>query len=320
MDNLKEKYIDLHLHLDGSLSPEFIIRRAKKEGISLPSFQVEELLPHLRASKKVKDLNDYLKCFRIPGLVLQSERGLIEGVLDVAHELALANVFYAELRYAPQKHLEKGLDQEAVIRAVIKGIKLAEEETSIKLTSILCCMRGASYEENMETLRLASKFMGKGVVAIDLAGAEALYPNELYETLFKYAYEMDVPYIIHAGEALGPDSVKTAIEYGARRIGHGVHAVFSEEVMTTLKNTGIPLELCLSSNLQTGAIQNIEDFPLRTFLQKGLVTTINTDNMTVSNTNIEKEFELLKSDYGLTKEEELILKQNAIKAAFTKLI
>lgn len=320
MGNMREGYVDLHLHLDGSLSPEFIIRRAKKEGIILPSYKVGELLPYLRVSDLVKDLNDYLRCFHIPGLVLQSEEGLIESVIDLAERLVKTNVFYAEIRYAPLKHRDKGLSQEDAIKSVIKGMKLASEKTGVMLTSILCCMRGAPYEENMETLRLASKFMGKGVVAIDLAGAEALYPNELYQELFKHAYEMDVPYIIHAGEALGADSVQTAIEYGARRIGHGVHAVYSEEVMKALKKSGIPLEICPTSNLQTGAIDTLEDLPLRTFMERGIITTVNTDNMTVSDTTIEREFGKLRTGYNLTDEEEKVLKENALRSAFTKLV
>ena len=177
-------------------------------------------------------------------------------------------------------------------------------------------MRGKNCTANMETVLTAARFLGKGVVAADLAGAEGLYPTRDFGEEFALARRLGVPFTIHAGEADGPESIWKALEFGAVRIGHGVRAVEDEALMRELAQRGIPLEMCPTSNLQTRAVNSLTDYPLRNFLDRGIRVTVNSDNMTVSDTWAGKEFALLSREYGLTEEEAVKLLKNAKEAAF----
>jgi len=311
--------IDLHLHLDGSLSARTILNLAKEENITLPADTEEGLCPYITAQMDCKSLNEYLQCFELPLLVLQTGNCLEIAAYELAKDLEAKGLIYAEIRYAPGLHVRKGLDQEGAIRAVLAGLGRAmrESRNGIVLRTILCCMRGAdTHATNLETVRLAAEYLGRGVVAVDLAGAEALYPTGDYEEEFTYAKRLGVPFTIHAGEAAGPESIWKALEFGAVRIGHGVRAIEDEELMRELKERGTVLEMCPISNLQTKAIEDIRDYPLRTYLEQGIKVTINSDNMTVSNTWAGKEFEYLFQYYGLTEAEAGLLQENAKAAAF----
>ena len=215
-------YIDLHLHLDGAVTPDIARQLAVLQGIKLPETD-EELRKLLMVPASCESLNDFLKCFELPLSLLQTREGLTEAVCLVSDKLISDGVEYAELRFAPQLHKDKGMSQEDAVIAALTGL----EKTSLHANLILCCMRGNGNEtENYETLELAHKYLTDdgGVVAIDLAGAEALFPTSDYRELFKKAADYNIPFTIHAGEADGPGSIRLAVEYGARRIGHGVRA------------------------------------------------------------------------------------------------
>ena len=154
------------------------------------------------------------------------------------------------------------------------------------------------------------------MAAVDLAGAEALYPTADFADVFGLAKELGVPFTIHAGEADGPESIQAALAFGASRIGHGVRAAEDPELLARLKEQQIPLEMCPSSNVQTKAVATLAEHPVLDFLRRGLKVTINTDNMTVSDTTIEKEFGLLSRELGMTAEERKKLLLNAADAAF----
>ena len=151
----------------------------------------------------------------------------------------------------------------------------------------------------------------------DLAGAEGLYPTRDYETLFRTAKEKEVPFTIHAGEADGPESVQSALEFGAVRIGHGVRIRQDEKLMNQLAQKHICLEMCPTSNYQTRAVEDMSQYPIREFLKRGLCVTVNTDDLAISRTNIQKEFAYLRESLGLTEVEEEQLMENAIQSAFT---
>lgn len=310
------EYVDLHLHLDGSLSPEFILDRAEREGIDLGVKSVAELCPLLTANQETASLNEYLQCFEIPLKVLQSAEGLEGAAYDLVRRLSTLHITYSEIRYAPGLHTRTGMSQEGAIEAVNAGLQRAMKDFGVKSYAILCCMRGGEDAQNMETIELAGKYLGKGVVGADLAGAEALYGAELYQDVFARARELGVPFTIHAGEAAGPESIRKALALGASRIGHGIAAAADEELMEELARREIPLEMCPLSNLQTKAVKDIKEYPLRTFLEKGIVVTINSDNMTVSGTDVVNEFCFLEEQYGLTKQEKEMLMKNGRKAAY----
>ena len=316
MDYKKYAIADLHLHLDGSLSPKAIIEVAKEEGIDLPTYDENELRKYLEVPEDCKSLNEYLERFDIPNRVLQSKNGLYKCMLDLLKREAQSGLKYVEIRMAPQLSTAKGLKQEEVVQSLIEASKEAKDKYGIKSSLILCLMRMENnMMQNLKTIEVAARFLNKGVAAIDLAGAEAIYPNENFAALFELARNMQIPFTIHAGEASGASSVKSAIALGASRIGHGVHSIEDESVVKLLVDKKIPLEICPKSNLDTKTVSKLEDLPIREFLKKGVIVSLNTDDMTVSNTNLENEYSLLAS-IGYTDEELKALSRNTIKSAF----
>lgn len=310
------KYIDLHCHLDGSITLDIAKKLAELQNITLPTNNDTELEALLSVPDDCENLNDFLKCFDLPLSLMQTPEGLTETVRLVAENIQSQGVIYAEFRFAPQLHLDKGMTQEDSIIAALEGIK----QTSLKVNLILCFMRGDNNDEkNEETLELAKKYLvdDGGVVALDLAGAEASYPTSKYKSLFAKAKEYGIPFTIHAGEAAGAESVKNAIEFGANRIGHGDRAYENASVVEELKSKSIPLEMCPSSTRLTHALEDMSKYPFMDFLEQGLKVTLNTDDMGIERTNIEKEFEYMEKNFDLTLEQEKIILLNSIEAAFT---
>ena len=315
MNYKKYAIVDLHLHLDGSLSAKAIIEVAKKENIVIPSYKEDELNKYLRVPKNCESLNEYLERFGLPNLVLQTEQGLQICTLDLLKRLAKDGLKYVEIRMAPQLSTDKGLSQEEVVKTLIETCKKGEKY-HIFSNLILCMMRGNdTKEKNIETINVAKKFLGKGVVAMDLAGAEGLFPNEMFNEEFKLINKLNIPLTIHAGEASGANSVKSALKFGASRIGHGVHSIEDESVLKELKEKGICLEVCPKSNLDTKTISKYEDLPIRQFINKGIKVSINTDDMTVSNTTLKEEYETL-AKMGFNEKDLRWFAENSINASF----
>ena len=235
-----------------------------------------------------------------------------EGIKLIAENIYSHGVIYAEIRFAPQKHKEKGLSQEDVVKAALEGLeKIKQSKIPIKVNIILCFMRGDKNDEhNKETLKLAKKYLVKD-------GGEALYKTDKYEELFKEVKKLGIPFTIHAGEAAGPESVKKAIEFGAKRIGHGTRAYFDKSVIELIKEKGIFLEMCPTSNKQTHAVDNMKEYPFMDYLKQGIFVTLNTDDMGVERTTIQKEFEYMEKEFNLNYEQEKIILLNSVNAAFT---
>ena len=309
--------IDLHLHFDGSLLPRTVLELAQEQGILLPAQEPDELKLFLTAPENCESLNEYLEKFDLPLKVLQTREAVRKAMYILVSSLKEQGMLYAEIRFAPQLHTKKGLTQERVVQAALLGMQEALAGSFFRCKLILCCMRGAdNREENRLTVRTAAAFLGRGVAALDLAGAEALYPTEEFAEVFSLARELGVPFTIHAGEADGPESIEAALDFGASRIGHGVRAAEKAELLERLRDQRIPLEMCPSSNVQTKAVPSLSRHPVLEFLRQGLCVTVNTDNMTVSDTTIEKEFGLLSRELGMTAEERKKLLLNAADAAF----
>lgn len=316
------KYVDLHLHLDGAVTVPIARKLAKLQGITLPEDD-KELERQLTVPSDCESLTDFLKCFALPLALMQTREGLSEAVKLVAECLHEQGVIYAEIRFAPQLHTEKGMTQEDAIRAAIDGIKRSREDKErcdIKLNLILCAMRGEGNEAaNEETLRLTKKWLVEdgGVVAMDLAGAEALFPTGKYRELFAKAKELGIPFTIHAGEADGAESVRLAIEYGAIRIGHGVRSHEDREVVALLREKQIPLEMCPTSNRQTHAVEDMSEYPFMEYLKQGIKVTLNTDDPGIEGTNICEEYRYMERFYGLDAAGVKVLLGNAVDAALT---
>ena len=310
-----DRYIDLHLHLDGAITPEIARKLAKLQDFPLPGND-EELKCMLTVSEACTDLNEFLARFSLPISLLQTPAAIREAVHLVGDNVFSQGVVYAEFRFAPQSHTRKGMTQEDAVKAALEGLS----ETELKANLILCCMRGIGNEkQNFETVELAKKYLVEdgGVTAVDLAGAEALFPTENYRDLFAMASSYGIPFTIHAGEAAGPDSVRAAAEFGAKRIGHGVRIFTDPDVIHFVKDNGITLEMCPTSNRQTRAVQDMKSYPFMDFLHQGIKVTINTDDMGIEGITLADEFRYLEKEFHLCGEEERLILSYAVDAAFT---
>ncbi len=307
MNNL----VELHLHLDGALSIDNCKKIAKLQNIELPNDN--EISKMMIVPYGCNDLNEFLTKFEFPISLLQTKEGIKNAVKNLENELIEQGIIYTEIRFAPQLHMNKGLNQDEVVRSAIEGLNSSKLRSNL----ILCCMRGNNNkDENMETVRVAKKYLGKGVCAIDLAGAESLYPTAHFKYIFKYAKELGVPYTIHAGEADGPSSVYDAISFGSKRIGHGVKSIEDFNLINLIILKGITLEICPTSNICTSVYNKITDIPIKRFIDKGIKITINTDDPTICNTNLKDELKLVANAFNLTYEDIIKLQLNAINASF----
>lgn len=307
--------IDLHCHLDGSITVEIAKKLAQLQKIELPAKTDSELLKKLSVPSDCRSLNDFLECFGLPLRLLQTKEGITEAVRLVQEDCKAQGLEYLEIRFAPQKHCVNGLSQEEVILAALEGLK----QSSLHTNLILCLMRAdINQSENKETIELAQKYLVKdnGVVAIDLAGAEALFKTKDFEKEFLIAKQKNIPFTIHAGEADGPESVWDAIKFGAVRIGHGVRVTEDSALVDYLAEKQIPLEMCPTSNRCTKAIDDMSLFPLRQLMEKGVKVTINTDDPAICRTNLKGELDFVINKYGITSSEKKQLLLNAVDAAF----
>lgn len=315
--NIKEiKKVELHLHLDGSLRAQSIIDIAKKDGIELPAYELNELKNYLSVNEHNKDLIEYLKKFDLPLKVMQTKENLKRVTFELLEDLANDNYIYAELRFAPHLHKQKGLSLEEIVESVSAGILEAEKKYPIKANMLLCIMRHMPVDLGYEIVDLAKKYLGQKVCGIDLAGDEFNYSVKLFKDVFKKAQELNIPFTIHSGEARGAESVIDALEVGAKRLGHGIRAYENNLLLQELKIRKITLECCPISNWNTQVFHDFHDYPLKTYLNSGIKATINTDNRTVSDTNYEREINFLEKYTPLTLEEIKLANINAVEGAF----
>lgn len=313
--------IDLHVHLDGSIPLKTAHELAERQGF--PLYSEAELRRRMVAPPDCRDLNEYLAVFDYPLTLIQTEEAIEYAVYAFLKELADQGLTAAEPRFAPLQLTRGGLTQQQALEAALRGrarfLSSQDNVGGLRAAFILCAMRGAgeaNEKANFETIELAKTYLGKGVCAADLAGAEALFPTEDYQSLFARAAVLGVPYTIHAGEAAGPDSIRAALSFGARRIGHGVRCLEDPALVQELAEAQIPLELCPTSNLHTRIFEKMEDFPIRTLLKCGVCITVNTDNMTVSDTTLAQEYARITEALGLTEAELSVLEKNAERAQF----
>ena len=311
--SLHGRLIDLHLHSDGSISVPAARRLAELGGQPL-AMSDAEVFDHLSVGDECEDLNEYLDKFWFPLSLIQTHEQVSENIYLLQEELRERGYAYAELRFAPQSQCERGLTQREVVEASLEGLRRSSFEARL----ILCCMRGSdNLEANLQTVELAAEYLGREVVALDLAGAEALFPTVSFAPVFARARELGVPFTIHAGEADGPQSVRDALAMGAARIGHGVRAVEDPGLVRELAARQIPLEVCFTSEVQTGALQSYHHAEsLRRLLDAGCLVTINSDNCSVSNTWAARELVVVAEALGLTQNEVDQLLLNAVEASF----
>ena len=302
--------IDLHCHIDGSFSINYI---KKTLGINTSD---EELSKKLTAPYDCSSLAEYLTCFDLPIQCMQTKETITDGILDIIHQCHEENIAYVELRFAPSCSINDAMTYRDVFEAAIAGTKKGFTQYGVKSNIIACAMRHHSYEDNAAMLKSAREFLGLGVCALDLAGDEKSHGNEEFAELFSYARRLNMPFTIHSGECGSVNNVRLAMEYGAKRVGHGIALIQDEKAISECKSYHLGLELCPTSNYQTHAVKPDCFYPLRSFLDAGLAATINTDNRTVSSTTLSAEYELVCDKYGITENDFEVLYKNSVDISF----
>ncbi|MDD2715671.1 MAG: adenosine deaminase [Candidatus Wallbacteria bacterium] len=309
--------VDLHCHLDGSLRLSTILELAKENNVKLPTFDEEGIRKIVVKEADCTSLVDYLKAFDITLMVMQEKDALIRTAYELAEDAAKENIRYLEVRYAPILHLERNLKLTEVVESVIDGLQMAEKKFQIKTGVIICGIRHISPDYSLRLAELALAYKNKGVVGFDLAGAEADYPAKHHREAFDLVLKNNVNCTVHAGEAYGPESISQAIHYcGAHRIGHGTRLKENGDLLNYVNDHRMPLEICLTSNIQTSSVKNFAEHPLRFYYDYGLRVTVNTDNRLVSNTTVSRELWLAHQHFKFNLYELIRLIKAGIKSAF----
>lgn len=308
---------DLHVHLDGSLRLSTILELAERERVELPAQDADGLRAAMHLGENCGSLVEYLKAFDVTLRVMQTEDALRRIAYELAEDAARENVRYMEVRYAPMLHTRRGLKLTTVVESVLEGLRAAQERHGIESNVIICGIRNVSAEHSLEMAELAVAYKGRGVVGFDLAGAEYDHPAKHHRAAFQLVRDNNINVTIHAGEAYGPESIAQAIHVcGAHRIGHGCRLRENGDLLHYVNDHRIPLECCPSSNVQTGAIRNLESHPLKLYKDLGLRVTVNTDNRLITDTTVSKELWLCHTRMGLGLSDIQQIVLNGFKSAF----
>lgn len=301
--------VELHCHLDGSVSMATLKKLAIKDGYPLENLQKAQ------APKKCANLQAYLDSFDAVLPLLQSEENLRMAAFDLIEQVAKENVRYIEIRFAPLLHTRAGLSLAQVMTAVLKGIRLAQEQYEVRANLLVCALRHHENERNLQMVHEIAALQQAQIVGFDYAGDErdALGHRKAVVQAAK-AHQLQIT--LHAGECGCAHHVVEAVQLGATRIGHGVAIKDDLAAIELCKAKNVLLELCPTSNLQTNAIDCIEHYPFPYFLAQELKMAINTDNRTVSNTTLTKEYQLLVTHFQLTLAQMKQLNVDAIDASF----
>jgi adenosine deaminase len=290
---------DLHVHLDGSLRLDTIIELARSQQVKLPTEDREGLFKLIYAGEVCRSLDDYLKAFDITLSVMQTWESLERTAFELAEDAWKEGVRYIEVRYAPMLHTRGGLSLTQVVEAVLKGLRQAKRRYGIRYGLILCGIRSMSAESSLRMAELAVAFKHRGVVGFDLAGSEVNNPAREHQRAFQLILDNNINCTAHAGEAYGPDSIAQAIhKCGAHRVGHGTRLREDGDLLNYVNDHRIPLEVCVSSNLQTKAAPSWEAHPVDFYVDYGLRVTINTDNRLITDTTVSRELWLCHQHYG----------------------
>jgi adenosine deaminase len=292
---------DLHVHLDGSLRLETIVELARHDQVELPSYEPADLRKVMSLGQNCGSLVEYLKAFDITLRVMQTEEALYRVAYELAEDAGRENVRYMEVRYSPMLHTRLGLRLTSVVEAVLAGLRAAHDNLGVESAVILCGIRNISPESSLEMAELAVAYKGRGVVGFDLAGAEYDHPAKHHKAAFQLVRQNNINCTIHAGEAYGPESIAQALHVcGAHRIGHGCRLREDGDLLHYINDHRIPLEVCPSSNVQTGAVRDLSSHPIKLYQSLGLRVTVNTDNRLVTDTTVSHELWHCHTHMGFT--------------------
>ena len=317
----------LHDHLDGGLRPATIIELAGQTGYQgLPSADVAELTRWMTGVAQRGKLELYLEAFQHTVAVMQTREALIRVAAECAEDLAADGVVYAEVRFAPELHAGRGLSLDQVVEAVLEGFRRGSSGRGITVYALLTAMRTAA--RSLEIAELAVRHRDAGVVGFDIAGAEAGSPPSRHLDAFQYVARENFHITIHAGEGFGLPSIWEALQWcGAERLGHGVRIIDDIQVgpdgtatlgrlASYVRDRRIPLEMCPTSNVQTGAVASLKDHPIGLLRELSFRATVNTDNRLMSGVSLSSEFHVLTEAFGYGWRDIEWLTINAMKSAF----
>ncbi len=311
---------ELHCHLDGSLRAETILDLAKKQKVKLPYDDINKLKNFLQAGPHCKSLVDYLKPFAVTCSVLQTEEALERATYELAEDCSKENVLYLEIRFSPILHIEKGLKLTEIVEAVLRGKNKAEKDFDIKIGIIICGMRNFEPDKSLTLAELCVAYKNRGVVGYDLAGAEANFPAKDHKEAFYLIINNNVNTTVHAGEAYGPESIHQALHYvSANRIGHGTSLREDGELLNYVNDHRIPLEVCITSNVQTKSVKSYLNHPVKFYFDCGIRVTLNTDNRLISKTDLTSEYMIAIEKFNFTPDELKYLIINGFKSGFMPL-
>ncbi len=317
----------LHDHLDGGLRAATIVELAQETGYGdLPTTDPEQLAAWMQRGANRKDLTLYLETFAHTVGVMQASDSIMRVARECAEDLAADGVVYAEVRFAPELHTERGLALDDAIEAVLEGFDQGSAGTGLTIRAICTAMR--HLHRSVEVAGAAVRWRDRGVVAFDIAGPEDGYPPDDHLEAFQYCQRENFHVTIHAGEAYGPRSIWKALQFcGAERLGHGIRIV--EDIVTNadgdrtlgrlahyIRDRRIPLEVCPTSNVNTGVVASVADHPIDTLVQLRFRVTVNTDNRLMSNVSMTSEMATLADAFGYDWARLRWLTVNAMKSSF----
>lgn len=310
MDLAQLPKVELHLHLDCSLSYEVVSEL--RPSITRAEFERDFIAP-----AKCTNLADFLRRAPQGVALMQTEPELQRVTQDLFQQLRRDGVIYAELRFAPLLHTDRGLQPADVVEIVEGEMAKASAATGVEARLILCTLRHFSRAQSLQTVQLVERFLGTHVVALDIAGDEAGYPLDAHRPAFQYAIERDIPCIAHAGEAKGPESIWETLKYfQPARLGHGVRSIEDPELLDHLRRQNVHLEVCPSCNVQIDVYDRYTDHPIDLLYAAGLSVGVSTDGRTLTNISLTQEYERLAQVFGWGTTHFLQCNLNALRAAF----
>jgi adenosine deaminase len=307
---------ELHCHLDGSVRPETLIDLGKEYRKAMPRDDAESLREYMRVDD-ARSLEDYLARFDVTLSVMQTADALDRIAYELSIDAARDGVRYIEVRYSPVLNVRGGLELGEAIEAPLRGLERAEREGGAMARVIVCGLRHLSPDVSTELAKLAVAYKHRGVVAFDLAGGELNNPASAHAAAFAYAREHDLPCTCHAGEGADASYVRDAIHVcGAHRIGHATRLFEDESLTQYVNDRRIALEICLTSNVQTHAVESYEEHPLRRYFDRGMNVVLNTDNRLMSGTTLTHEYSLAAKHFGMSLDDLAKIAMNGFESAF----
>jgi len=308
---------ELHCHLDGSVRPKTVLELAAEQKVKLPTTNLVKLTRLLQAGKRTRNLGDYLKIFDITLSVMQEKDALYRIAYELVEDCAAENVRHLEVRYSPILHRKRKLAFDDIVDPVIAGLRDAGSKLNISTGVIICGIRSMSPQVSLSLAELAVAYKGRGVLAFDLAGQERDYPAKAHREAFQLIAKHNINSTVHGGEAFGPESIGQALHYcGAHRIGHGTRLAEDPDLLRYVRDHRVPLEMCLSSNVQTRVARNIKVHPFGQYFRMGLRVTLNTDNRLMSATTLSQEIDIAARAFRLSPYELKRIVINGFKSAF----